>query len=121
MPWKLVFYLIVLAIILIFVGLNLGNTADISLGFVEFEQVPVFMGLFVAFFLGVAVAIPISMSSSSRKTRARSEKHFERQQMRQEKKNRKKKSKAAGEPPRLAEQAESGKAVSPKGAETPKT
>jgi hypothetical protein len=86
MPWKLIFLLIVLAIVLVFVGLNLGNTSDISLGFVDFEDVPVFMGLFIAFFLGVAVAIPISMSSSSRKTKARSEKRFEKRRRKEEKK-----------------------------------
>jgi len=103
MPWKLVFYLIVLAIILAFVGLNLGNTADISFGFVEFEDVPVFMGLFLSFFLGVVVAIPIAMNSSSRKTKARSEKRLERQKKREEKKQqKKKKTESSGEPPRIA-------------------
>jgi biopolymer transport protein ExbB/TolQ len=86
MPWKLLFYLILLGLILAFVGLNLGNTTDISLGFVVFDDVPVFMSLFVAFFLGVAVAIPIVMQSSSRKTRARTEKRSERKQRREQEK-----------------------------------
>lgn len=78
MPWKLIFYLIVVGLILVFVGLNLGNTTDISLGFMTFEGVPVFMGLFVAFFLGVAVSIPVAVQSSSRKTRERSQRKQER-------------------------------------------
>lgn len=77
MPWKLIFYLVVVGLILVFVGVNLGNTTDISLGFVVYEEVPVFMALFVAFFLGVAVSIPIAVQSSSRKTKARSERKRE--------------------------------------------
>lgn len=94
MPWKLLFYLILLGIVLAFVGLNLTNTTDISVGFVTFEDVPVFLSLFVAFFLGVAVAIPAVMQSSSRKTRARSEKRSDRKRRREEKKAAKEAAKA---------------------------
>mgnify|MGYP001439041476 CR=1 FL=1 len=91
MPWKLVFYLILLGIILAFVGLNLGNTTDISFGFVSFQDVPVFMSLFVAFFVGVAVTLPIAIQSSSRKTRQKSERTLSRR----EKRDRKREEKAA--------------------------
>jgi uncharacterized integral membrane protein len=73
MPWKLFFYLVLLGLILTFVGLNLGNTTDISFGFVSFEDVPVFMSLFIAFFIGVVFTLPVAIRSSSRKTQARSE------------------------------------------------
>jgi len=89
MPWKLIFYLVVVGLILVFVGLNLGNTTDISLGFVTYEEIPVFMGLFVAFFLGVAVSIPIAVQTSSRKTKARSERKREREERKQERRERK--------------------------------
>ncbi len=86
MPWKLLFYLVLLGVILAFVGLNLGNTTDISLGFIVFEDVPVFMSLFVAFFLGVAVTVPVVMQSSSRKTKERTERRSDRKRLREEKK-----------------------------------
>lgn len=86
MPWKLVFYLVLLALILVFVGLNLGNTTDISFGFVQFQDVPVFMSLFVAFFVGVLVALPVAVQSSSRKTRERRERKELRRAARQRKK-----------------------------------
>ena len=95
MPWKLIFYLILVGLILVFVGLNLGNTADISLGFYEFNEVPVFMGLFVAFFLGVAVTIPVAVQSSSRKTKAKSDLRLERKDRRQQKIDARKEKKAA--------------------------
>lgn len=78
MPWKLIFYLIIIGLILVFIGLNLGNTTDISLGFVTFQGVPVFMGLFVSFFFGVLITIPVAVQSSSRKTQRRSDRRAER-------------------------------------------
>lgn len=89
MPWKMIFYLIIIGFILVFIGLNLGNTTDISLGFVTFHGVPVFMGLFVAFFFGVVVTIPIAVTSSSRKTKERSDKRAQRKAKRQERKAKK--------------------------------
>lgn len=86
MPWKLVFYLILLGLILGFVGLNLGNTTDISFGFVSFSDVPVFMSLFVAFFFGVAVALPAAIRTSTRKTRARSQRTLSRREEKEAKK-----------------------------------
>jgi hypothetical protein len=86
MPWKLVFYLVLLGLILGFVGLNLGNTTDISFGLVSFSDVPVFMSLFVAFFFGVAVALPAAIRTSTRKTRARSEKQLSRREEKEAKK-----------------------------------
>ena len=74
MPWKLVFYLVLLGLVLAFVWLNIGNTTDISFGFTSIEDVPIFMSLFVSFFIGVAVALPIAVRASSRKTRVQSEK-----------------------------------------------
>ncbi len=74
MPWKLVFYLVLLGLVLAFVWLNIGNTTDISFGFATIESVPIFMSLFVSFFIGVAVALPIAVRASSRKTRVQSEK-----------------------------------------------
>jgi uncharacterized integral membrane protein len=86
MPWKLFFYLVLLGLILTFVGLNLGNTTDISFGFVSFEEVPVFMSLFIAFFIGVVFTLPVAIRSSSRKTQARSDRRQLRAEQRAAKK-----------------------------------
>ena len=94
MPWKLILYLVILGVILVFVGLNIGNTADISFGFHVFEQVPVFVGLFFAFFLGVLVTLPVAIKSSAQKTRKSTEKRRSREQKREEKTRRKTKAKS---------------------------
>ncbi|SIP99272.1 hypothetical protein SAMN05920897_102125 [Alkalispirochaeta americana] len=83
MPWKLLLYLVLLGCVLAFVGLNLDHTADISLGFVLYQDVPVFLSLFFAFFLGVVLTIPAVMFTTSRKTRDRSERRRERQEQRE--------------------------------------
>ncbi|MEX2442253.1 MAG: hypothetical protein WD492_01515 [Alkalispirochaeta sp.] len=85
MPWKLLFYLVLLGLVLAFVGLNLGNTTDISFGIVSFSEVPVFMSLFVAFFFGVAVALPATIRTSRRKTRARSQRSLSRSEKKEAK------------------------------------
>lgn len=76
MPWKMLMYLILLGVVLAFIGLNMGNTSDISLGFTTFESVPVFMSLFVAFFAGVVMTIPVMLFSSSRKYRQKDERRM---------------------------------------------
>ena len=66
MPWKLLFFIIVLALVVTFVGLNVGNTSDISFGFHSFSDVPIFISLFAAFLLGVLVTLPATLWSSNR-------------------------------------------------------
>jgi uncharacterized integral membrane protein len=66
MPWKLLFFIVVLALVVTFVGLNVGNTSDISFGFHSFSEVPIFISLFAAFLLGVLVTLPATLWSSKR-------------------------------------------------------
>jgi hypothetical protein len=85
MPWKMLVYLIVLGILLSFIGLNLGNTTDISLGFTTFEAVPIFMGLFIAFFSGVILTIPVVLLTVSRRTRRKDGQRTSREEAREAK------------------------------------
>lgn len=107
MPWKLLFYLVLIGVILVFVGLNLTNTSDISLGFVTFEDVPVFLSLFAAFAIGVGVAIPYAVQASSRKTKARTEKRMERIRARDDKRAAKQAKKDGGDAPATGQLPES--------------
>ena len=67
MPWKLLFYLVVLSVVVLFAGMNIRNVADISLGFHTFEDIPIFLSLFAAFFLGVLVTLPFTYFKYLRK------------------------------------------------------
>jgi uncharacterized integral membrane protein len=62
MPWRLIGFIILFGILLIFITLNLGNTCNISFGFKTFNDVPVFLTAFCAFALGLLCAIPLSLS-----------------------------------------------------------
>ncbi len=67
MPWKLLVYLIVLSVVVLFAGVNIRNVSDVSLGFRTFEDIPIFVSLFAAFFLGVLVTLPFTYVKYLRK------------------------------------------------------
>ncbi len=67
MPWKLLFYLIVLSVVVLFAGVNIRNVSDVSVGFHTFEDIPIFVSLFAAFFLGVLVTLPFTYIKYLRK------------------------------------------------------
>lgn len=58
MPWKLIFFTIILVCITIFIGFNLENTCNVWLFYTSFENVPIFISTIIAFALGVFVMIP---------------------------------------------------------------
>jgi uncharacterized integral membrane protein len=67
MPWRLIGFIILFGILLIFITLNLGNTCNISFGFKTFDDVPVFLTAFCSFALGLLCTIPLSISLRLRK------------------------------------------------------
>ena len=69
MPWKFVGILIVLILFVFFIGFNLENKTDISLGFVTFPNVPIFLSTIIAFIVGALVTIPLSIKSYLKKLR----------------------------------------------------
>lgn len=103
MPWKFVTVLVIVGIVLLFVAFNVNNTSDISFGFYKATDVPIFLSLFIAFFLGFLVTLPFALSSSSRKTKATLEKRRRKQddKHRQKEDKKRKKNKKNEEPPRL--------------------
>ena len=60
MPWRLIVFLISLLVLLVFAGFNMNNASDISFGFYELENVPIFVSLLFSFILGVLFAIPFA-------------------------------------------------------------
>ena len=64
MLWKLVIFVIVFALFLIFISFNLENKCNINfLGLKEFENVPVFLTVFISFFLGFLCSLPFIMKA----------------------------------------------------------
>jgi len=58
MPWRLVQFIVIFAIFLLFIMFNLDNRSDISLGFTEFKDIPVFLTAFFAFIAGMMLTFP---------------------------------------------------------------
>ncbi|MFO8063234.1 MAG: hypothetical protein ACQETQ_11365 [Spirochaetota bacterium] len=71
MPWKLIGFLVVVGLILAFVGFNAANVSDISFGFYELEEVPIFISLFAAFALGVLITLPFTLLGRSKGAKKR--------------------------------------------------
>ncbi len=77
MPWKFLLFLVGLALVIVFAGLNISNSTDISFGFHTFENVPVFMGLGSAYLLGALTILPFTLSKALKKRRELSTKYKE--------------------------------------------
>ena len=59
MPWRLIVLIVILALLLGFIGVNLDNTCDISLGFnIKIPNVPVFITVFASFLMGMIASLP---------------------------------------------------------------
>ncbi len=69
MPWRFLVFLVVLALVVAFAGLNVAHRADVSFGFYTFEDVPVFLSVAVAYLLGALTILPFTLSKSYRKRR----------------------------------------------------
>lgn len=70
MPWRLVVFIIILGLVVIFAGLNIDNTSDVSFGFWKIEGVPIFISLFFAFVIGVITMAPFVIGKGGKKRKA---------------------------------------------------
>ena len=61
MPWKLIFFVIIIVFVAIFVGVNHANVCNISLIFVEFEKVPVYITILISFVVGMLIMLPFTI------------------------------------------------------------
>jgi uncharacterized integral membrane protein len=61
MPWRLIGFIILFAIFLVFIGFNLENNCNISFGFKEVERVPVYLTAFASFVFGMLCTIPFAV------------------------------------------------------------
>jgi uncharacterized integral membrane protein len=62
MPWRLIGWILILGVFLVFIALNLGNSCSISFGFHTFSSVPVYLTALSSFVLGLLCAIPVMIS-----------------------------------------------------------
>jgi uncharacterized integral membrane protein len=67
MPWRLIGFILLFGIFLVFIAFNLGNKCDINFGFRVFQEVPVFLTAFASFILGMLCAVPFIFSIRRKK------------------------------------------------------
>ena len=68
--WRLLAFILICALFLVFVVLNLENTSDVSFGFRTFNDIPVFLTAFSAFLIGMLFATPFVLSFGRKKKKA---------------------------------------------------
>lgn len=64
MNWKLVVFILIMALVLVFIGFNLDNRCDISIVFVTFQAVPVIVTILGAYLVGLLSALVLSVGRS---------------------------------------------------------
>ncbi|MDR2102302.1 MAG: hypothetical protein LBP43_07000 [Treponema sp.] len=74
MPWRLIGFVVFFGILLVFIGLNLNHSCDISFGpgdAFTIKAVPIYLTVFSSFVLGLFCTIPLLVSLKLRKSKSR--------------------------------------------------
>ena len=64
---RLIAFILIFALFMVFIVLNLEHKSDISFGFISFEDIPVFLSILASFTLGMLFSIPLAFSLSRKK------------------------------------------------------
>jgi len=67
MPWRLIKFIIIFAIFLIFILFNYNNKCDISFGFFSIKDAPVFLTVFISFLAGLLCVFPFVFRQNKKK------------------------------------------------------
>ena len=76
MPWRMIVFLIVLGLVVFFAGFNINNVSDISFGFTEIKDIPIFVSLFISFLIGAVVMLPFVFSKGMKKAKKKREENI---------------------------------------------
>ena len=66
--FRLILFILVCVVFLGFIVLNMHHTSDISFGFAELNDIPVFLSILCSFLLGTLFAIPLAFAMRRKKT-----------------------------------------------------
>ncbi|MFP4362860.1 MAG: hypothetical protein ACLFR1_03210 [Spirochaetia bacterium] len=62
-PWKLIGFLTILTLFVVFAGFNITNVSDISFGLFTISDVPIFLSLFAAYIVGGFTVLPFAFTT----------------------------------------------------------
>ena len=74
MPWRLIQFIVLFAVFLVFIMFNLENKCDISFGFTVISYVPVFVTVFFSFMIGMLCILPFVFMKPRKKTEPKTNK-----------------------------------------------
>jgi len=75
MPWRLILCVVIFAVFLAFITVNLDYRCDVNVGFAKFEGVPIFLTVFISFFLGFVCAMPLVLLRKKNKEAPKKDKN----------------------------------------------
>ena len=67
MPWRLICFILIFAVFLVFIAFNLDNNCNINLIAKEFTAVPIYLTALTSFVIGMLCAIPFIISVRKKK------------------------------------------------------
>ena len=70
MPGKLLYFIMVMLMLVLFMGFNLSNRCDISVIFHVFKDLPFFLSMLFSFILGNIALLPFIISSRHKMKKA---------------------------------------------------
>ena len=73
MPWRMLLFLVVLALVAVLFAANMEHRSSFSFIFGRLEEVPVFMALLLAFIAGALTMLPFTIGPHRRRTRKQNE------------------------------------------------
>ena len=69
MPWRMLLFLVVLALVVVLFAANMEHRSSFSFIFGHLEEVPVFMALLVAFIAGALTMLPFTIGPHRQRRR----------------------------------------------------
>ena len=69
MPWRLLIVLVILVLVALFATFNL-EPVDVSIGFHDFKEIPLFLALMFSFILGALLMLPFAVRGLRRVKKA---------------------------------------------------
>jgi len=61
-PWRLLVFILIVAVLMVFIGFNLDNRCDISIVFITFQSVPVVITILATYVLGLLSAFFLTVT-----------------------------------------------------------
>lgn len=67
MPWKLIFFVVLVICVAVFVGANTANVCNISFVFTVLQNVPVYLTILLSFAAGMLIMLPFTLGRKKAK------------------------------------------------------